>query len=67
MREGGSGLVSGLAEVTGVFGLSSEVMERSARRFSARHKAEALMRLMRGEDLELVSRELGVTVAHLTE
>jgi hypothetical protein len=30
---------------------------------SARRKQEAALRLLRGEDLELVSRELGVTAA----
>ena len=33
------------------------------RRMSARRKQEAVLRLLRGEDLELVSRELGVTAA----
>lgn len=32
-------------------------------RFSARRKQEAVLRLLRGEDLEVVSRELGVTAA----
>src|SRR3954462_14012447 len=35
------------------------------RRMSARRKQEAVLRLLRGEDLELVSRELGVTAAEL--
>ncbi len=34
-------------------------------RFSARRKTDAVLRLLRGEDLELVSRELGVTGATL--
>jgi transposase len=33
---------------------------------SARRKQSAVLRLLRGEDLELVSRELGVTAAELT-
>ena len=33
------------------------------RRFSARRKVESVLRLLRGEDLELLSRELGVTAA----
>jgi hypothetical protein len=33
---------------------------------SARLKQEAVLRLLRGEDLELVSRELGVTAAELS-
>ena len=35
------------------------------RRMSARRK-EAVLRLLRGEDLELLSRELGVTAAELS-
>ena len=35
------------------------------RRMSAGRKREAVLRLLRGEDLELVSRELGVTAAEL--
>ena len=34
-------------------------------RFSAPRKTAAVLRLLRGEDLELVSRELGVTAATL--
>jgi transposase len=36
------------------------------RRMSARRKQGAVLRLLRGEDLELVSRELGVTAAELS-
>ena len=36
------------------------------RRMSAGRKREAVLRLLRGEDLELVSRELGVTAAALS-
>ena len=36
------------------------------RRMSAGRKQEAVLRLPRGEDLELVSRELGVTAAELS-
>ncbi len=39
---------------------------RGAGRFSARRKQAAVERLIRGEDLELVSRELGVTAATLS-
>jgi transposase-like protein len=39
---------------------------RGRRRMSARRKQSAVLRLLRGEDLELVSRELGVTAAELT-
>jgi hypothetical protein len=36
------------------------------RRISARRKQSAVLRLLRGEDLELVSRELVVTAAELS-
>ena len=36
------------------------------RRMSARRKQDAVVRLLRGEDLELLSRELGVTAAELS-
>ncbi len=36
------------------------------RRMSARRKQEAVLRLLRGQDLELVSRELSVTAAELS-
>jgi transposase len=35
-------------------------------RFSSQHKTATVLRLLRGEDLELVSRELGVTAATLS-
>src|SRR5512143_4296626 len=35
-------------------------------RFSAKRKADAVVRLLRGEDLETLSRELGVTAATLS-
>jgi transposase-like protein len=35
-------------------------------RFSSQRKTFAVLRLLRGEDLELVSRELGVTAATLS-
>jgi hypothetical protein len=34
-------------------------------RFSARRKTDAVLRLLRGENLEILSRELGVTAATL--
>lgn len=37
------------------------------KRFSARRKIEIVLRLLRGEDLELLSRELGVTAARLSK
>jgi hypothetical protein len=36
------------------------------RRMSAKRKQAAVLRLLRGEDLELLSRELGVTAAELS-
>ncbi len=36
-------------------------------RFSARKKTEAVLRLLRGENLDVLSRELGVTAARLSE
>ena len=36
------------------------------RRKSARRKQDAVLRLLRGEDLELLSRQLGVTAAELS-
>ena len=35
-------------------------------RFSSRRKLEAVLRVLRGEDLDTVSRELGVTAARLS-
>ena len=39
----------------------------TARRFSAKRKLRAVSRLLRGEPLELVARELNVTAARLSE
>jgi transposase len=39
---------------------------RGRPRMSAKRKQGVVLRLLRGEDLELVSRELGVTAAELT-
>jgi len=36
-------------------------------RFSARRKTEAVLRLLRGEELDALSRELGVTAATLSQ
>lgn len=36
-------------------------------RFSSRKKVEAVLRVLRGEDLDLVSREAGITAARLSE
>ena len=39
---------------------------RERGRFSSRRKMEAVLRLLRGEELDAVSRELGVTAATLS-
>lgn len=39
---------------------------RGRQRMSAKRKQSAVLRLLRGEDLELVSRELAVTAAELS-
>ena len=36
-------------------------------RFSSKRNSEAVLRLLRGEDLDWLSRELGVTAAKLSE
>jgi transposase len=46
-----------------IIGLSSE--DRG--RFSSQRKVEAVLRLLRGEDLDALSRELGVTASKLAE
>jgi transposase-like protein len=42
-----------------------EAAQKPKGRFSARRKTDAVLRLLRGEDLEILSRELGVTAATL--
>lgn len=42
------------------------MMSKGSQRFSARRKAEVVLRLLRGESLELLSRELGITAARLS-
>jgi transposase-like protein len=37
------------------------------KRFWAQHKTEAVLRLLRGEDIDTLSRELGVTAATLSQ
>src|SRR5437660_11256133 len=62
-REPASGAPQGARRATG--GAPEE--RRDGRgRWSAKRKAAAILRLLRGEDLELVSRELGVTAATLS-
>ncbi len=43
-----------------------ETPEGLPKRFWAQHKTEIVLRLLRGEDIELVSREVGKTAAELT-
>lgn len=45
---------------------AGEAEQKAPKRFFPQHKTEAVLRLLRGEDIELVSRELGVTAARLT-
>lgn len=62
-REGGSGVPEGARRVTG--GAPEE--RRDGRgRWSAKRKMAAVLRLLRGEDIETVSRELGVMAATLS-
>lgn len=44
-----------------------EMRDGGRGRFSARRKAEAVLRLLRGEELDALSRELGVTAAILAQ
>lgn len=37
------------------------------KRYWAKHKAQVVLRLLRGEDLDFISRELGITAAELSE
>ena len=39
---------------------------QQSRRFSARQKTEVVLRLLRGEALDIVSRELGIPAARIT-
>src|SRR3954447_14004506 len=45
---------------------STKLGSQDRGRFSARRKTEAVLRLLRGEDLDALSRELGVTAATLS-
>ena len=45
---------------------STETGSADRGRFSANRKADAILRLLRGEDLETLSRQLGVTAATLS-
>src|SRR5215212_8063713 len=59
---------TGLAERASSAGAAGSRTEepRRQRRLSARRKQEAVLRLLRGEAVELVSRELEVTAAELS-
>ena len=62
-REPASGALEGARRATG--GAPEE--RRDGRgRWSAKRKMAAVLRLLRGEDLETLSRELGVTAATLS-
>jgi transposase len=56
----------GPAERTSHAGAAGPVQEPARRRMSARRKQEAVLRLLRGEALELVLRELRMTAAELS-
>ena len=45
---------------------STKIDSHDRGRFSARRKTEAVLRLLRGEDLDTLSRELGVVAATLS-
>src|SRR3989442_14163978 len=62
-REPASGAPQGARRATG--GAPEERRDGQGR-WSAKRKAAAILRLLRGEDLETLSRELGVTAATLS-
>lgn len=62
-REPASGATEGARRATGV---APEERRDGRGRWSAKRKYAALLRLLRGEDLETLSRELGVTAATLS-
>ena len=43
-----------------------EIEGGAPKRFWAKHKVQVVLRLLRGEDIDLVSRDIGVTAATLT-
>jgi len=53
------------APAEGALGASEAGAAARPRRWSARRKQEAVLRLLRGEDLESLSRELGVPASRL--
>ena len=61
-REPASGALEGAHRATG---RAPEERRDGRGRWSAKRKTTAILRLLRGEDLETLSRELGVTAAIL--
>ncbi|MFP3868921.1 MAG: transposase [Desulfobacteraceae bacterium] len=59
----GPGSAAGARRATGD---APGLVGKEPQRFSARRKVEIVLRLWRGEDLELLSREFGVTAARLS-
>ena len=62
-REPASGATEGARRASGV---APEERRDGRGRWSAKRKLAAVLRLLRGEDLETLSRELGVTAATLS-
>ncbi len=62
-REPASGALEGARRATGG---ASEERSDGRGRWSAKRKMAAVLRLLRGEDIETLSRELGVTAATLS-
>jgi len=46
--------------------MTKESKNAESGRFSSKRKTEAVLRLLRGEDLDLLSREYGVVAARLS-
>jgi len=55
------------AERAQASGAGTDHRDDARGRFSAQRKAQAVLRVLRGEDLEILSRELGVTAATLSQ
>ena len=47
--------------------MSKKPKQAESGRYSAKRKTEAVLRLLRGEDLDLLSREYGVVAARLSQ
>ncbi len=61
-QDSGSAAVEGVREATG-----GAAGRGRGGRFSVGRKSETVMRLLRGEDLESLSRELGITAARVSQ